>query len=156
MGRPSIGGGDRAQERVLFILPCGRQGSLLKSEGHPLKVWRLQAIFDSSFPPESQGPVCQSFVNRAPAPLTVALGCHTFTCTMHAKNFDQLLKDYRQAIDAWVAAIRAEEALANDDHSMVEMEKWDAAGFTEHDAEAVAKKARDQYKNALRKKNYGF
>ena len=77
-------------------------------------------------------------------------------CTMHAKNFDELLNDYRQAIDAWVDAIRAEEALANDDHSMVEMEKWDAAGFIEHDAEAVAKKARDQYKNALRKKNYGF
>jgi TRAP-type C4-dicarboxylate transport system substrate-binding protein len=75
---------------------------------------------------------------------------------MQAKNFDQLLKEYRQAIDAWVAAIRAEEALANDDHSMVEMEKWDAAGFTEHDAEAAAKKARDQYKNEWRKKNYGF
>ena len=28
--------------------------------------------------------------------------------------------------------------------------------FTAHDAEAVAKKARDRYKNALRKKNYGF
>jgi hypothetical protein len=75
---------------------------------------------------------------------------------MQDKNFDQLLNDYRQALDTWVAAIRAEEALANDDHSMVEMEKWDAAGFTAHDAEAVAKKARDQYKNALRKKNYGF
>jgi hypothetical protein len=75
---------------------------------------------------------------------------------MHAKNFDQLLNDYKHAIDTWVAAIRAEEALANDDHSMVEMEKWDAAGFTEHDAEAAAKKARDQYKSALRKKNYGF
>ena len=48
---------------------------------------------------------------------------------MQAKNFDQLLKEYRQAIDAWVAAIRAEEALANDDHSMVEMEKWDTAWF---------------------------
>ena len=72
-------------------------------------------------------------------------------CTMHAKTFDQLLNDYRQAIDAWVTAIRAEEALANDDHSMVEMEKWDAAGFTEHDAEAVAKKARDQYKCITRK-----
>jgi hypothetical protein len=71
-------------------------------------------------------------------------------------NFDQLLGDYRRAIDNWVNALRAEEALANDDHSMVEMEKWDAAGFTTHDAEAVAKKARDQYKNALRKKNYGF
>jgi hypothetical protein len=39
---------------------------------------------------------------------------------------------------------------------MIEMEKWDAAGFVLHDAEAVAKNARDQYKNALRKKNYGF
>ncbi len=68
-------------------------------------------------------------------------------------NFDQLLSDYRQAIDNWVNALRAEEALANDDHSMVEMEKWDVAGFTAHDAEAVAKKARDRYKNALRKKN---
>ena len=75
---------------------------------------------------------------------------------MQDKNFDRLLNDYKRAIDTWVAAIRAEEALANDDHSMVEMEKWDAAGFTEHDAEAGAKKARDQYKNALRKKNYGF
>ena len=74
---------------------------------------------------------------------------------MTDRDFDQLLKDYRQAIDAWVKAIHAEEALANDDHSMVEMEKWDAAGFSAHDAEAVAKKARDRYKNALRKKNYG-
>jgi len=71
-------------------------------------------------------------------------------------NFDQLLSDYQRAIDNWVNALRAEEALANDDHSMVEMEKWDAACFTAHDAEAVAKKARDRYKNALRKKNYGF
>jgi hypothetical protein len=71
-------------------------------------------------------------------------------------NFDQLLHDYRQAIDAWVDAIHAEEALANDDHSMVEMEKWDTAGLNVHDAERTAKKARDLYKNALRKKNYGF
>jgi hypothetical protein len=75
---------------------------------------------------------------------------------MQDKNFDQLLDNYRQAIDSWITAIRAEEALANEDHSMVEMEKWDTAGFAEHDAEAAAKKARDQYKNALRKKNYGF
>jgi hypothetical protein len=71
-------------------------------------------------------------------------------------NFDDLLTDYRKTIDSWVAAIEAEEALANDDHSMVEMEKWDAAGFVVHDTEAAAKKARDRYKSALRKKNYGF
>jgi hypothetical protein len=75
---------------------------------------------------------------------------------MDVKDFDQLLTDYRRAIDNWVKAIQAEAALANDDHSMVEMEKWDAAAFVAHDAEAVAKKARDRYKNALRKKNYGF
>lgn len=71
-------------------------------------------------------------------------------------NFDQLLSSYKQAVDRWVDAIRAEEALATPDHSMVQMEKWDDAGFTLHDAELTAKKARDAYKNALRKKNYGF
>jgi hypothetical protein len=75
---------------------------------------------------------------------------------MEDKDFDQLLSNYKQATDAWVSAIRTEEALANNDHSMIEMEKWDAAGFSIHDTEAAAKKARDQYKNALRKKNYGF
>ena len=93
----------------------------------------------------------------AGAPLTVRLHCHRFAFTMtDTYDFDKLLKEYRTAVDNYCAAIKAEEALANDDHSMVEMEKWDAAGFASHDAEALAKKARDHYKNALRKKNYGF
>ena len=71
-------------------------------------------------------------------------------------DFDELLKNYKQAVGAWIEAIRAEESLATADHSMVAMEHWDAAGFTVHDAESAAKKARDAYKNALRKKNYGF
>jgi hypothetical protein len=75
---------------------------------------------------------------------------------MENLDFDQLLQNYKQAIDAWVNAIRAEEALATPDHSMVAMEHWDTADFNVQDAEATAKKARDLYKNALRKKNYGF
>jgi hypothetical protein len=75
---------------------------------------------------------------------------------MDTPDFDHLLQTYKEAIDAWVDAIHSEEALASDDHSMVEMEKWDTAGLHVHDTELVAKKARDQYKNALRKKNYGF
>lgn len=71
-------------------------------------------------------------------------------------DYDQLLKDYKQTADQWVAAIRAEESLAAEDHSMVAMEHWDTAGFRVHDAELAAKKARDRYKNELRKKNYGF
>ena len=75
---------------------------------------------------------------------------------MENLDFDQLLHDYKQAVDAWVDAIRAEEALATSDHSMVAMEHWDTAGLHVHDAERAAKKARDLYKSALRKKNYGF
>lgn len=75
---------------------------------------------------------------------------------MDNPDFDQLLATYRGAVDRWVNAIRAEESLANEDHSMREMELWDDAGFKLHDAELVAKKARDAYKNALRRKNYGF
>ena len=72
------------------------------------------------------------------------------------EDFDTLLEQYKNTVDAWIEAIETEESLANEDHSMVEMEKWDAAGLHVHDAELVAKKARDHYKNALRKKNYGF
>ena len=75
---------------------------------------------------------------------------------MGDQDFDQLLRSYRKAVDAWVGAIRAEESLAIEDHSMVQMENWDDAGFQLHDAELIAKKARDAYKNALRRKNYGF
>ena len=75
---------------------------------------------------------------------------------MDNSDFDQLLRTYRQAVDAWIGAIRAEESLATGDHSMLQMENWDDAGFKLHDAEFTAKKARDAYKNALRKKNYGF
>lgn len=72
------------------------------------------------------------------------------------EDFDRLLKDYKDAVDAWIQAIRTEESLATDDHSMKQMEAWDTAGLDLHDAELRAKKARDEYKNALRYKNYGF
>ncbi len=71
-------------------------------------------------------------------------------------DFDVLLKDYKDRVEQWIDAIRAEENLATPDHSMVAMEKWDAAGYVVHDTELAAKKARDHYKNALRKRNYGF
>jgi hypothetical protein len=75
---------------------------------------------------------------------------------MDNPDFDQLLRTYHDSVDRWVDAIRTEESLATEDHSMIQMEAWDDAGFRLHDAELAAKKARDAYKNALRKKNYGF
>jgi hypothetical protein len=75
---------------------------------------------------------------------------------MKKEDVDQLRLDYKRAVDDWVGAIRAEEALATPDHSMTAMEKWDAAHFKEHDAHTKATAAREAYKDALRNLNYGI
>ena len=75
---------------------------------------------------------------------------------MSKEGLDQLRLDYKKAVDEWVDSIRAEEALATPDHSMIAMEKWDAAHFTEQDAHTRATAAREAYKDALRVVNYGF
>ena len=75
---------------------------------------------------------------------------------MSDENFDQLRLAYKKAVDEWVDTIRAEEALATPDHSMIAMELWDAAHFREHDAHTRATEARDAYKDALRSVNYGI
>ncbi len=75
---------------------------------------------------------------------------------MSREDLDQLRLAYKKVVDDWVDAIRAEEALATPDHSMIAMEKWDAAHFTEHDAHTRATQAREAYKDALRRVNYDF
>jgi hypothetical protein len=69
---------------------------------------------------------------------------------------NELRLAYKKAVDDWVAAIRAEEALATTDHSMTSMEHWDAAHFTEQDAQKKATEAREAYKETLRSANYGI
>ena len=75
---------------------------------------------------------------------------------MNNAELDKLRLTYKTAVDEWVDAIRAEEALATPDHSMVAMEKWDDAHFKEQDAQANAKKAREACQDALRGVNYGI
>jgi hypothetical protein len=75
---------------------------------------------------------------------------------MSQADLDQLRVAYKRAVDQWVDAIRAEEALATPDHSMIAMETWDAAHFREHDAHAKVTAAREAYKDALRGANYGI
>jgi hypothetical protein len=75
---------------------------------------------------------------------------------MSKPNLDQLRLTYKKTVDTWVDAIRAEEALATPDHSMVAMEHWDAAHFKEQDAQAKATEAREAYKDGLRGTNYGI
>lgn len=75
---------------------------------------------------------------------------------MDTSKLDELRANYKSATEEWVAAIRAEEALATPDHSMVAMERWDTADFVVQDAQKKAKAARDLYKDELRKIDYGF
>jgi Tfp pilus assembly protein PilN len=75
---------------------------------------------------------------------------------MSNPNLDELQQAYKQAVDQWIAAIRAEEALATPDHSETAMEKWDHADFAVQDAWKQAKHARDNYKEGLRHLHYGI
>jgi hypothetical protein len=75
---------------------------------------------------------------------------------MDKPNLDQLQQTYKQTVDEWVAAIRAEEALATPDHSETAMEHWDSADFAVQDAWKKAKEARDNYKEGLRYLHYGI
>ena len=75
---------------------------------------------------------------------------------MSKDDLDQLRVAYKKAVEQWVDAIRAEEALATPDHSMIAMENCDAAHFKEQDAHSKATEARDAYKTALRTVNYGI
>lgn len=66
-------------------------------------------------------------------------------------GLSELRLAYKQAVTEWVEAIHAEEALAVPDHSVVAMNKWDAARQKEQDASAKAARSREAYKDALRK-----
>ena len=71
-------------------------------------------------------------------------------------DLDSCRQQYKEAVERWVAAIRAEEALATPDHSETAMERWDDAALAEDGARREAKKARDRYQDALRKANFNF
>lgn len=75
---------------------------------------------------------------------------------MTPAGLSELRLAYKKAVDDWINAIRAEEALATSDHSMTAMEHWDAAHFGEDNARKKAEEARDAYKDGLRGVNYGI
>jgi hypothetical protein len=75
---------------------------------------------------------------------------------MDKSGLSELRLAYKRAEKGWIDAIRAEESLATTDHSMTAMERWDDAHFREQDAQTKAQQARDAYKDAFRKANYGI
>ncbi len=71
-------------------------------------------------------------------------------------KLDEMKNAYKAAVEKWIAAIREEEALASVDHSVAEVDKWEAAHFNEDEIRRQVKAAKKDYEDALRQKFFGF
>ena len=71
-------------------------------------------------------------------------------------DLDQLQATYKAAVEAWVASIRKEEALASVNHSVAEIDQWEQAHLDEDDMRNTVKTAKADYEDALRTKFFGF
>ena len=71
-------------------------------------------------------------------------------------ELDQMQATYKAAVEEWIAAIKAEEALALVNHTVAEVDQWEAAHFKEDDMRKKVKAAKKHYEDALREKFFGF
>jgi hypothetical protein len=71
-------------------------------------------------------------------------------------ELDQTLGAYKSAVEDWIAAIKEEEALASDNHTIVEFDQWEAAHFKEDSIRSKVKAAKKKYEEALNRKFFKF
>jgi hypothetical protein len=65
-------------------------------------------------------------------------------------------KDYKDAVDKWIAAIRTEEALASGEPTLAQVDQWEQAHFDEEAARDKAIEAKANYEAAIRKAFFNF
>jgi len=76
---------------------------------------------------------------------------------VETSELDEMQTAYKQAVETWIEAIRQEEALASvADHSVTDIDAWEAADEAEEDARERAKEAKQAYEDALREKFFHF
>jgi hypothetical protein len=71
-------------------------------------------------------------------------------------ELDRMQSAYKAAVEKWIAAIREEEVLASVNHSVAQIDQWEAAHFKEDDVRKKVKAAKKQYEDALRRKFFNF
>jgi len=71
-------------------------------------------------------------------------------------ELDRMQADYKAAVEEWIVAIRREEALASVNHSVAEVDAWEAAHFREDEIRRRVKAAKKSYEDALRQKFFDF
>jgi hypothetical protein len=71
-------------------------------------------------------------------------------------ELDRLQGAYKAAVEQWVSAIRQEEALASVNHTLAEIDRWEAAAFAEDESRNRVKAAKKHYEDALRLKFFNI
>jgi hypothetical protein len=72
-------------------------------------------------------------------------------------DLDEKQKEYKTAVEEWIAAIRYEETLASlADHAVADIDSWEEAADAEEEARDKAKDAKRAYEDALREKFFHF
>jgi hypothetical protein len=88
-------------------------------------------------------------------PVVTADGAGLFMADIQ-QELDRLQTDYKEAVDAWVTAIRQEEALASVNHSVAEVDQWEAAYFREDRKRREVQYRKRLYEDALRREFFNF
>jgi len=71
-------------------------------------------------------------------------------------ELDRMQHAYRAAVEEWIAAIRHEEALASTNHTVAEVDRWEAAHDAEEAARRKVKAAKAVYEDGLRRRFFDF
>ncbi len=71
-------------------------------------------------------------------------------------DLDRLQSAYKAAVDAWVDTIRAEEALASVNHTVAQVDTWEAAYFASEKARHATEAAKKAYEAGLRARFYNI
>lgn len=71
-------------------------------------------------------------------------------------ELDRMQSAFKTTVETWIAAIRAEEALASVNHSVVEIDLWENAHFLAEHARSKAEAAKAAYEGALRSRFFGI
>ena len=71
-------------------------------------------------------------------------------------ELDRMQNAYKVAVEEWIDAIKQEEELASVNHTIAEIDKWEAAHFKEDGIRNKVKQAKRLYEDALREKFFGF
>jgi S-adenosylmethionine hydrolase len=71
-------------------------------------------------------------------------------------ELDRMQNAYKAEVEAWITAIRAEEALASVNHTLAEVDTWEGAHFLAEAAGRKAEAAKAVYEEALRQRYFGI